>query len=738
SGSDSFTYTATNATGPSSPATVTITVTAPSFSFSPSAGTLTAATVGTAYSQAITASGGTAPYSYAVTLGTLPAGLSLDTTTGAITGTPTTAGSFSFTITATDANSVNGAASYSLAVAEPSVTLTLSPSSGALAAGAVGTTYSQSISASSGTAPYTYSASGLPDGLSLDASTGAVTGTPTTAGSYAITVTVTDSASPANSGSGSYTIAVNAAASFAFSPSGGALKEAMAGEAYSQQITATGGTGSLVYSVASGSLPKGMVLNISTGALNGPLDATAEGDYAFSIQVRDGSSATAAANYTVKVAARAVTAPDYVVQVPAGSTPSNVYLNKNATGGPFNGADIVSVQPPEAGTATLIQGEVAAVSASAAPIGWYLKFTPNPAYSGQAFISYRLSSTLGTSNAGTVTYNINFNAQEVASDIDSLVHSFVRTRQNLIASSIKVPGLLERGRMARATTPLTTRMSPSTQGMTFGFSTSLAQMESARDAADGVGGGYSSPFNIWIDGVLLAHNDEKINGNKWGSFAMINFGADYLLNERALVGLSFHYDRMRDPTDEDATLTGNGWLAGPYTSFEISKGLFWDASLLYGGSSNTIDTQFWDGNFDTRRWMFDSSVKGRWSLDDRTMLTPKLRAVYLSEAVEDYTVKNSTGDIIDLDGFTTEQLRVSLGAEIARSYTLANGVNLTPKLGFSTGFAGLDGAGAFGQLSASISMQTAEDWAIDSSILFNIEGDGDKSVGAKVGVFRKF
>ena len=738
SGSDSFTYTATNASGTSTPATVSITVSTPTFVMSPAAGALTGATVGTSYSQTVTASGGTAAYTYSVTSGTLPAGLSLNTSTGAITGTPTTAGNTSFTITATDANSITGAANYTLAVAQSSVTLTLSPSSGALTTATVGTAYSQSVTTTSGNAPYTYSGTGLPNGLSIDTNTGAITGTPTTAGSYTITVAVTDSASPANTGSGSYTLTVNAATGIVFSPNGGALKEAMAGEAYNQQISVNGGSGTLIYSLASGTLPNGMVLNISTGALNGPLDAGTEGNYAFSIQARDSNGSTAAASYTVKVVARAVTVADHVVEVPAGSTPNNVYLNKDATGGPFTEADVVSVEPPEAGTAILIQGELAAVATTSVPVGWYLKFTPNPAFSGQARVSYRLASSLGSSNTGAVIYKINYDPQQVADDIDNLVHSFVQSRQSMISSTIEVPGLMERAGMARATTPVTTRVSPAAEGMTLGFSTSLAQMESARDNADGIAGGYSSPFNIWIDGALLAHNDKETNGSKWGSFAMINMGADYLISDRALLGFSFHYDRMTDPTDEDAMLTGNGWLAGPYTSFEIAKGVFWDASLLYGGSSNTIDTQFWDGSFDTRRWMMDTSVKGQWFLDETTVVTPKLRVVYFSEIVDDYTVKNSAGDMIGLDGFTSEQFRVSLGAEIARSISLASGSTLTPKLGFTAGFSGLTGSGMFGSVTAGASLKTAEAWAIEGNLLFNLEGEGERSVGAKVGLSRRF
>ncbi|WP_043626853.1 autotransporter outer membrane beta-barrel domain-containing protein, partial [Ensifer sp. ZNC0028] len=108
-------------------------------------------------------------------------------------------------------------------------------------------------------------------------------------------------------------------------------------------------------------------------------------------------------------------------------------------------------------------------------------------------------------------------------------------------------------------------------------------------------------------------------------------GADYLVNERALVGLSFHYDYMSDPTDADAELTGNGWLAGPYASFEIGQGVFLDANLLYGGSSNDIDTGIFTGTFDTTRWMADVKLTGEWQLDEITVLTPKLRAVYFNE-----------------------------------------------------------------------------------------------------------
>jgi hypothetical protein len=85
-------------------------------SLTPAAGALTTATFGSAYSVTLTASGGAAAYSYAITAGALPAGLSLGTATGAITGTPTAVGVANFTVTATDSNSIAGSAAYSISV----------------------------------------------------------------------------------------------------------------------------------------------------------------------------------------------------------------------------------------------------------------------------------------------------------------------------------------------------------------------------------------------------------------------------------------------------------------------------------------------------------------------------------------------------------------------------------------------------------------------------------------------
>jgi hypothetical protein len=156
--------------------------------------TLPAATVGVSYSQTLTAAGGAAPYSdWRVTSGILPAGLTLDAGSGRISGAPTTAGTLKFTIQVKDATGRTGSKEFTLTVQVAALTITTAP---ALPPGIAGQAYSQSLQASGGVPPYTWTvaAGALPAGLSLTASTGQISGTPTGVVAASFTVEVTDSA----------------------------------------------------------------------------------------------------------------------------------------------------------------------------------------------------------------------------------------------------------------------------------------------------------------------------------------------------------------------------------------------------------------------------------------------------------------------------------------------------------------------------------------------------------------
>ncbi|MBL0914289.1 MAG: Ig-like domain-containing protein, partial [Sphingopyxis sp.] len=186
------TATDTGSTGAGSPFTIaqnyTINVPAPAILIAPPS--LATGTVGTSYNQTVSATGGVAPYGYAVTAGTLPPGVTLSTG-GVLSGTPTAGGTFSVTLTATDANGQGGSGNYSITIG--AAVMTLPPTT--FADGQVGVAYNAALNtASGGTAPYRYavSAGALPGGVSLSAN-GTLSGTPTAFGTFAFSVTATDS-----------------------------------------------------------------------------------------------------------------------------------------------------------------------------------------------------------------------------------------------------------------------------------------------------------------------------------------------------------------------------------------------------------------------------------------------------------------------------------------------------------------------------------------------------------------
>jgi prepilin-type N-terminal cleavage/methylation domain-containing protein len=242
--------------------------------------------VNVAYSQTLAATGGISPYIWSISAGALPAGLALSSG-GVISGTPTTVGTSSFTVQVTDSASPThntGTQALSITV-NSAVTITTT----SLPNGEVNVAYSQTLAATGGVTPYTWSISSgsLPNGLSLNSSTGAITGTPTTAGTYSFTVKVTDSASPTP---GTATKALSITVNTAVTITTTSLPNGTHGVAYSQTLAATGGVTPYTWSISSGSLPNGLSLNSSTGAITGT--PTTAGTYSFTVKVTDSASPT--------------------------------------------------------------------------------------------------------------------------------------------------------------------------------------------------------------------------------------------------------------------------------------------------------------------------------------------------------------------------------------------------------------------------------------------------------------
>jgi large repetitive protein len=253
--------------------------------------TLTNATPGFAYSKQLdVATGGTAGYTYALAAGsTLPTGLSLSSA-GAITGIPTVANTYSFSVVVTDAKGCKATATYNLTV---TAALVLTP--GALPDGLTGTVYpTQSIpAATGGTGPYTYTATGVPPGLTFNPATREITGTPTQPGIYTIPVTVVDA--NGNTLISNYTLKITDPLLLPTAT----LADGTTGTVYTTQIipSATGGTTPYTYSATS--LPPGLTFNPSTRAITGT--PTTIGTYTVPVTVTDADGKTVITNYTINI-----------------------------------------------------------------------------------------------------------------------------------------------------------------------------------------------------------------------------------------------------------------------------------------------------------------------------------------------------------------------------------------------------------------------------------------------------
>ncbi|WP_449396272.1 putative Ig domain-containing protein [Devosia riboflavina] len=309
------------------------------------------------YGQILSASGGTAPYQYALTSGALPAGLTLDGATGAISGTPTAAGNFGFTLTATDANGIAGSVAYALVVDEAA---TLVPDTN-LAAATAGSDYAQTLSVTGGASPYTFSlvSSGLPAGITFDAGTGTLSGTPTEAGSFPLVVEISDA--NGDTITQSFVLSVLAPV-IVLTPD---LPPAAAGEPFVGTISVTGGAQPLSYTL-SGTLPRGLVFDPASGAITGT--PTQVGSFPITVVARDanGFEGSVATSIAVSAATTLSLATDLAALTFGQSAEITATASSPAEG--LTGRVVFSLDGEDYGEAALANG-VARITLSGLTVG---------------------------------------------------------------------------------------------------------------------------------------------------------------------------------------------------------------------------------------------------------------------------------------------------------------------------------------------------------------------------------
>ena len=287
---------------------------------------LPAGNVGSTYSATMTATGGSPPYRWFVTLGSMPSGLFLDPA-GTITGTPTVSGLYNITMAVVDSRQASATKLLAISISGATGRLSVATPS-PLSAATVGQPYTQVLAANGGVTPYRWTVTpSLPAGLTLDGATGTISGTPTTAGQFSLTFQVADAAQATATAQLSLTVNASPLTITTVQP----LFAGTVGIAYAQGFSAIGGRQPYTWAVISGNTG-GLTMDSATGVLQGTPQTA--GTFDFAVQVTDGLGAKFSKSFSLTV-----TPPALVVTVGAQPPPGTVGVPYNqklplvATGG---------------------------------------------------------------------------------------------------------------------------------------------------------------------------------------------------------------------------------------------------------------------------------------------------------------------------------------------------------------------------------------------------------------------
>jgi VCBS repeat-containing protein len=424
-------------------------------------------------------------------------------------------------------------------------TATLTITTASLAAGDVNVAYSRTLAASSGVTPYTWSiASGsLPAGLSL-ASSGVISGTPTTAVTSTVTYRVIDNASA--TATKSLSITINAAVSVATA----SLSSGNTGAAYAQTLSASGGSGTYTWSITSGSLPTGLSLGSSSGAIAGT--PTIAGTSSFTVQASDGiGTATKALSITINAANTPPVAvndtytinEDTALNVAAAGVLNN---DTDADGNPLTAANITC---PAHGTLTFNTNGL-------------FTYIPAANYNGTDSFTYRVNDGQANSNTATVTVTIT-----AVNDAPVAVNDTYTTNEDT-ALNVAAAGVLSNDTDADSN-PLTAAniTSPAHGALTFNTNGSFTYIPAANyNGTDSftyrVNDGQANSNTATVTITITAVNDAPVAVNDTyttNEDTVLSVASPGVLsNDTDVDGNSLTAYKVRNPYHGTVTLSSNG------------------------------------------------------------------------------------------------------------------------------------------------------------------------------------
>ncbi len=756
-----FTISATDPGGVSRGKNFQLAVTAPTIGVQPN--TLNNGTVAQSYNQTLAAAGGTAPYSFAVTSGALPAGVTL-APNGALSGTPTAGGTFNFTVTATDSSTGTGAPytgsrAYSWTI--NGATLAMSPASGALPSATMGTAYTQTFTASNGVSPYSYSvfSGALPAGLTLS-SNGVLSGTPTVFGAFSFAIRASDSAT----GSGPYTVLNNYTLNIAqavpvvtsISPDNGTTAGGttviITGTNFQNASAVTfGGTAATAYNVdsptqitattpahAAGAVNVAVTTPGGSGTLAGGFTYVAPGQVRFVVNTGDDdgsfafTSVAPSLNFTIQTSGGTGTSPTVTLQpgsysvaftVPDGfgldaasCSPATSMINTSSR----TAALIIASNVTTVCTIQALGSRRAAVEA----IGAALDASSRLILANAPDLSRRIGRLNGGGGSGgsasafgkTFASNLPFSAT-------------IGADQAHFAMSLS--GLRARGdRDHRFNAPVNDNGVPASLAASVEPASGAAITQAGAATAAAMDG-RTYRFDAWVEGTFARFDGAA---SSEGDFAIIHAGADYLVSDNVLLGVGIQGDWLNMDT-ASGTLDSSGWLAGPYLSARIAPNLYVDARAAWGGASFDVSPfGTYTDTVDSDRELYSAALIGAFESGNLTV-RPEARVSWYKETTDAYVDSLS----VAIPSVEIKTGEVTFGPTFEWAILQPSGATLKPSFGFDivwtfqqdntatqfTGAPGLDDTGVRGRVEGGLAYQAENGLSVAGSLFYDGIGGGD-------------
>tara|TARA_R110002049_G_scaffold44333_3_gene129858 strand:- start:97926 stop:106268 length:8343 start_codon:yes stop_codon:yes gene_type:complete len=296
--------------------------------------------------------------------------------------------------------------------------------------------------------------------------------------------------------------------------------------------------------------------------------------------------------------------------------------------------------------------------------GTYMVTQTRPAGVGNSTVSCNDSDSLADAATGTLTLVLaeaesvtcTYSSISTAQKTSEVINSFLNRRNNLILSN----GPTRARRMARLSQGIGSSETLSFQNGdiksflpaninllsagsgNYQISTSLYQVERAalmfQLAHDGIAGSTATfeprRFDIWFE---AHYNEFKASQGSSGHFGIAYLGADYLVTPDLLAGAMLQFDSLDDSSPiTNSSISGRGWMVGPYVTARLAPNLIFDGRLAYGKSVNEVSPfNTYTDTFDTDRFLIDASLSGNFDWDD-WVVSPVVSISYIEERQHGY------------------------------------------------------------------------------------------------------